>query len=330
MSARELIVLGTSSQVPTRYRNHNGYLLRWDEEGFLFDPGEGTQRQMIYAEVTVTQVTRILVTHFHGDHCLGLAGLHQRISLDRVPHEIDIHYPASGQLFYERLRHASIYHEVGKVCPRPIRGEGVIAQTNKLSIRARRLDHGVETFGYRIQEHDGRTMLPEKLEAAGVRGPMIKELIKKGSLTMPDGRVVQLSDVSLEKPGQSFALVMDTRMCEAAIELARGVDLLVCESTYLSSEEREARSHGHLTAKQAGAIAREAGVRRLVLTHFSQRYGSVKPFVEEAKSVWPEGDVVAVRDGDRVSVPKRAGEASDAAPEPAPELHPTPAEPPKP
>ncbi len=305
MSARELIVLGTSSQVPTRFRNHNGYLVRWDEEGFLFDPGEGTQRQMIYADVTVTQITRIFITHFHGDHCLGLAGLHQRISLDRVPHEVEVHYPASGQLFYERLRHASIYHDVGRIAPKPIRGEGVIAQSGKLDVSVLRLDHGVETYGYRFRERDGRTMLPEKLEVAGVRGPAIKELIKNGSLEV-DGKTVLLDDVSLFKRGQSFALVMDTRMCDNAIALAQDVDLLICESTYLSSEERDAHAHGHLTAYQAGTIAREAGVRRLVLTHFSQRYGSTKPFVEEALAAWPGGDVIAVRDGDRVPVPKRA------------------------
>lgn len=321
MSARELIVLGTSSQVPTRYRNHNGYLLRWDDEGFLFDPGEGTQRQMIYAEVTVTQVTRIFVTHFHGDHCLGLAGLHQRISLDRVPHEIEIHYPASGQLFYERLRYASIYHDVARIAPRPIRGEGVISKNGKLQVRALRLDHGVETYGYRLEEHDGRTMLPEKLEAAGVRGPAIKELIRNGKLEVGD-RTVLLDDVSLFKKGQSFALVMDTRLTDNCFELAKGVDLLVCEATYLSSEEREARSHGHMTARQAGIVAREAGVRRLVLTHFSQRYGSTRPFVEEARAEWPDGDIVAVRDGDRVPVPKRPGheDAEEPAREDAAEV----------
>ncbi len=314
MSARELIVLGTSSQVPTRYRNHNGYLLRWDDEGILFDPGEGTQRQMIYAEVTVTQITKICVTHFHGDHCLGLAGLHQRISLDRVPHAVEVHYPASGQVFYERLRHASIYHDVAKMAPRPIKGEGVLVDDGKLSLHARRLDHGVETFGYRLQERDGRTMLPDALEAAGVRGPVIKKLIREGEVSI-DGRVVRLDEVSVEKKGQSFAIVMDTRMCQNAIELARGVDLLLCEATYLSSEERDARAHGHLTARQAGIIAREAGARRLVITHFSQRYGSTKPFVEEVREVWPDADVIAVRDGDRVPVPKRLGAAVD--PEPA-------------
>ena len=104
MSAREIIALGTSSQVPTRYRNHNGYLLRWDDQGILFDPGEGTQRQMIYAEVTVTQVTKICITHFHGDHSLGLAGISQRISLDRVPHEVEVYFPKSGRKYYDRLR----------------------------------------------------------------------------------------------------------------------------------------------------------------------------------------------------------------------------------
>src|SRR5690606_26241603 len=124
----------------------------------------------------------------------------------------------------------------------------------------------------------------------------------KGELEV-DGRLVRLEDVSVEKPGQSMAFVMDTRLCDGAFELAEGVDLLVCESTYLSSEEREARDHGHMTARHAARVAHEAGARRLVLTHFSQRYGSVKPFLEEAREL--HGDVVAVRDGDRVPVPKR-------------------------
>ena len=117
MSVRELIVLGTASQVPTRYRNHNGYLLRWDDEGFLFDPGEGTQRQMIYSNVASTAITRICITHFHGDHCLGLAGISQRISLDGAPHPVHVYFPRSGQKYCDRLRRASIYHDVATVVP---------------------------------------------------------------------------------------------------------------------------------------------------------------------------------------------------------------------
>ena len=100
MGARELVVLGTASQAPTRRRNHNGYLLRWDGEGLLFDPGEGTQRQMTHAGVASSAITRICLTHFHGDHCLGLPGVVQRLSLDRVPHPVHAHHPASGQVYF--------------------------------------------------------------------------------------------------------------------------------------------------------------------------------------------------------------------------------------
>ena len=302
MSARDLVVLGTSSQVPTRYRNHNGYLLRWDDEGILFDPGEGTQRQMIYANVTTTAITRICVTHFHGDHCLGLAGMSQRISLDRVPHTIDIHYPASGQVYFERLRHASIFHDVALIEARPIRAAGPIHESKDMVLSTLPLEHGVEAWGYRLEERAKRSMLPDKLAAAGVRGPLVGKLIADGAVEV-DGRTVRLDDVSVPKPGQSFAFVMDTRLCKNAVELARGVDMLVCESTYLTEDEDKAHDHGHMTAAEAATVAREAGARLLVLTHFSQRYVEIEPFVAEAKAIFP--DVVAARDGDVIPVPKR-------------------------
>jgi ribonuclease Z len=304
VSVRELIALGTSSQVPTRYRNHNGYLLRWDAEGLLFDPGEGTQRQMIYADVTATSITRILITHFHGDHCLGLAGMSQRISLDRVPHPVHVYFPASGKVYFDRLRRASIYHEAAELVPHPITDPGVIHEDDKIRIEAKHLDHSVETFGYRLQELDRITMLPEKLEAAGIRGRAIGELQKTGQVEV-NGTVFTAADFSVPKPGQSIAFVMDTRMCPEAIELARDVDLLICESTYLSTEAREAKDNGHLTAAQAATIAKEAGARNLVLTHFSQRYQSTQPFLDEARAIFPE--VIAAKDGKRYPVPPRQG-----------------------
>ena len=106
---RELVILGTASQVPTRHRNHNGYFLRFDQHGFLFDPGEGTQRQMVRAGVSATDVTRICVTHFHGDHALGLPGILQRISLDAVPHQVTCHFPRDHAEYFDRLRHATPY-----------------------------------------------------------------------------------------------------------------------------------------------------------------------------------------------------------------------------
>lgn len=302
MSAAELVVLGTASQVPTRYRNHNGYLLTWEGEGLLFDPGEGTQRQMLLAGVSATQLTRICVTHFHGDHSLGLAGLVQRISLDGVPHEIDVHYPASGQVYWERLRHASVFLDRARLRERPIHAPGVQAEAPTYVLSARRLEHGVESWGYRVEAPARWKADPEALAARGLRGPAVGALLRHGVLDAPGGPI-RREDVATLVPGRSFAFVMDTRRCDAAIELARGVDLLVCESTYRADESREAWDRGHLTAADAADIAARAGARRLVLTHFSQRHPDVEGFLADARPGFP--DVVAARDLERIAFPTR-------------------------
>jgi ribonuclease Z len=296
VSARELVVLGTASQVPTRHRNHNGYLLLWDGQGILFDPGEGTQRQMLYAGVSAGQITRICISHFHGDHCLGLPGIVQRVSLDRVPQEIPVHYPASGQPYFDRLRRASIFQDTSRIAERPLRRPG-LQEEGALSLYALPLDHTVESWGYRLQEPDGITLDPARLEAAGIRGPAIGRLVREGSLEL-DGRRITPADVGTVRKGGSVAFVMDTRRCDNAVALARGVDLLIIESTYLQSEAREADERGHLTARSAARIAVEAGAARLVLTHFSQRHPSVAPFVEEASAL--HDDVIAAEDGARI------------------------------
>jgi ribonuclease Z len=147
-------------------------------------------------------------------------------------------------------------------------------------------------------------MIPERLSAAGVRGPAVGELMRRGEIVI-SGQTVRLEDVSEPRPGQSFALVMDTRPCGGARTLAHGVDMLVCESTYLESESHEAHDHFHMTARQAAELARDAGARRLVLTHFSQRYDDREQFLREASVV--HSDVFAADDLLRVPVPKRRG-----------------------
>ncbi|MFT7835481.1 ribonuclease Z [Saccharothrix sp. BKS2] len=293
MSPRELVVLGTAGQVPTRTRNHNGYLLRWDAEGFLFDPGEGAQRQMLLAGVAASGITRLLVTHFHGDHCLGVAGIVQRLSLDRVPHPVHAHFPAEGAHFFDRLRHATSFHDVADVREHPVTGPGVIAEGAFGVLEARRLDHPVPAYGYRVVEPDGRTVVPELLAARGIGGPAVRDL-----------EPPLLDEVSVPRRGQRFAFVMDTRLCDGAYELAEGADLLVIESTFLHADERLAAEHGHLTARQAARVAAESGVRKLVLTHFSQRYPDPEAFRAEAAEVF-DGELVVAADLDRVVMPKR-------------------------
>jgi ribonuclease Z len=301
VSSRELVVLGTASQVPTRHRNHNGYLLRWDGEGLLFDPGEGTQRQMLRAGVAAHDLNRLCVTHFHGDHSLGLAGVIQRINLDRVPHAITAHYPRSGKRFFDRLRYATAYRETVQIAEVPVDGEGgVLATTPAYTLDARKLSHPVESYGYRLVEPDGRRMLPERLAEHGIKGPDIGRIQREGTLGG-----VSLDDVSELRRGQRFAFIMDTRLCDGVYALADRVDMLVIESTFLNEDIELAVDHGHLTAGQAASVARDCGVRHLVLTHFSQRYTEPDEFERQARAAGFEGELSVAHDLMRVALPKR-------------------------
>lgn len=295
MSSRELVILGTSSQVPTRFRNHNGYFLRWDGVGFLLDPGEGTQRQMAHAGVSASQIHHVLISHFHGDHCMGMAGIFQRISLDEVPHVVHVWFPASGAVFLERLRYSSIYLDKARIELHPVAGEALRADLGGVILEGAPLEHGVESWGYAVQEPPRRHMDAEALAARGIVGPDVGRLMREGRIVVR-GQVTTLDEVSVVRPGQRFAVTMDTRPCAGAARIAAGADLLLCESTYLEADRGDAWDRFHMTAADAARLARDAGVGRLVLTHFSQRYPDTAAFVTEAAVHHP--DVVAAVDLD--------------------------------
>jgi ribonuclease Z len=325
---RELVVLGTASQTPTRSRNHNGYLLHWDEQGFLFDPGEGTQRQMLLAGVASSDVTRICVTHFHGDHCFGLPGVFSRLALDQVAHPVHCHYPASGKAEFDRLRWVPDAYAAQVLREVPAAGEAALLADEPFgTLTARRLRHRVEAYGYRIEEPPGRRMLPDRLAELGIAGPDIGRLQREGRVEVPaaDGlqgpaqeptqgaaqettqsatRTVTLEEVSVERPGQVAAFIMDTGLCDAIDALADGADLLVIEATYLAQHAQLAAEYFHLTAGQAAAAAARCHVRTLVLTHFSSRYTDMSEFEREVREHF-DGELVVAADFDRIPVPAR-------------------------
>ncbi len=286
MTVRDIIILGCSSQQPTRFRNHGAYLLRWNEEGLLFDPGEGTQRQFIFANIAPTVISRIFISHFHGDHCLGLGSILMRLNLDKVQHPIHCYYPAGGKKYFDRLRYGTMYHETITVIEHPVYAPGIVHDDGKFKIEATYLDHGVENIGWRLTEPDTRKFDHAKLEAFGVKGVMVKALQEKGVLLI-DGKEVHLEDVSWIRHGDSFAVVIDTRFCQNAIDIARGAKILLCESTYADEHQELAQKHFHLTSKQAATIAKQAGVKKLILTHFSARYLNLRNLELEAKEIFP-------------------------------------------
>lgn len=286
MSARHLTILGCSSQQPTRKRNHGAYLVRWHDEGFLFDPGEGTQRQFIFANTAPTCVTKIFVSHFHGDHCLGLGSMLMRLNLDKVSHPIHCYYPASGQIYFERLRFGTIYHQTIQIVEHPISEQGIVHEDEHFSIEAHFLEHGIDNLGWRIQEKPRRKFDKQKLSVFGIKGPIVRELEEKGEMEI-EGKKICLDDVSWIRPGDALAVTIDTLPCPAMIRLAKGAKLFLCESTYLEEHRHLAEHHHHLTALQAANLAKEAGAEKLILTHFSARYQDVEDFAKEARKVFP-------------------------------------------
>jgi len=307
MSARQLIILGTASQAPTRRRAHNGYVLRWDDQLILFDPGEGAQRQCILAGIAVARLTAVCITHFHGDHCLGLPGIIQRRALDArsspdgLP-PLPIFHPAADTDYLERMRRAAVFYDTSRVEARPVEGPGPLGRLGSTELGAEVLEHRVTTFGYRLDEPDGISLDPRRLAERGIAGPDVGLLRDRGWLDTPSGRV-GLDEVSRPRRGQSMAFIMDTALCDGARALAHGADLALCESTYLDEHRDLAARYRHLTAAQAGRMASQVGVRRLVLSHFSARYTEAGVFAQEASAY--HDDVVEAEDLGVVQVPPR-------------------------
>lgn len=302
MSPRDLTILGCSSQQPTRRRNHGAYLVRWHDEGLLFDPGEGTQRQFIFAGVAPTCVTRILITHFHGDHCLGFPSMLMRLNLDKIQHPIHCYYPASGKPYFDRMRRSTIYHDTLRIIEHPVHSQGLIHEDGRFRIEAYPLHHGVDNWAYRVSEPEVRRFSQEKLKAHGVQGPLVRLLEAEGSLTL-NGTTVSLDDVSSLHPGDVFAFVVDTLPCQGALDAARNATVLLCESTYLKEHAHLALEYLHMTAEEAALLAKKSNVRLLVLTHFSARYQELDGFGVEAGSIF--SPTVVADDLKVIPFPKR-------------------------
>jgi ribonuclease Z len=209
-----------------------------------------------------------------------------RLNLDKVTHPIHVYYPASGKKYFDRLRYGTVYHETINVVEHPVSSAGLVEDDGKFRIEATFLEHGIDNIGWRITEPDTRKFDKTKLDAHGVHGPLVTELQKTGHLDL-DGRTVTLDDVSQIRKGDALAVVIDTRSCQNAIDIARDAKVLICESTYLEEHRELAYKHFHMTAKEAALIAKEANVKKLILTHFSARYQFSKDFEVEAREIFP-------------------------------------------
>ncbi|MBI2548876.1 ribonuclease Z [Candidatus Woesearchaeota archaeon] len=277
--------LGTSCMVPTKERNHSGIFLEYGAEGILVDCGEGIQRQMKIADIKPTKVTKILISHWHGDHVLGIPGLMQTLASSEYGKTLQIYGPKGTEQHIAAMFKAFLFdckvalqvHEVN---------EGVIIEQDSFSVTALPLKHGIPCLGFRFIEADKRRIKVAAVRKLGIPdGPLLGKLQDNKSITWK-GKTYSPEELTYLVPGKKIAFVIDTEYCANAITLAQDADLLICEASYTSNLEEKAKEYHHLTAKQAGLIANRANVKKLILTHFSQRYKTTQEIEEDARDVF--------------------------------------------
>ena len=279
--------------VPTKERNQSGILISYGSEGILVDCGEGMQRQLKIAGISLTKITKILISHWHGDHVLGLPGLIQSMSASSYEKTLRIYGPvgtkrAMKMMFETFLFDRKIEIEVNEV------KKGKFFEDNDFILESSLLDHNIDTLGYNLIEKDKRKINLKFTKKLGIpEGPLLGKL-QDGKNIMWKGKKIDVDKATNIVNGKKITIISDTVPCKGADVLAKDADLLICEATYSSSLESKGEEYGHMTSKQAAELANRGQVKKLVLTHFSARYKSTHELEEDARNYFD--DVLCAKD----------------------------------
>jgi ribonuclease Z len=294
----KLTFLGTSGSAPTKKRGLPSVALEYDGGLYLFDCGEGTQRQMLLYDVNPSDLNAIFISHVHGDHVIGIAGLLRTMALNRRTRPLDIFVPKG----YEGAIRALIGFDrafMGYEIRINAVAEGAVYNGDRFSVEAFRLSHSITSYGYIFAEDDRTHFIKEKAVSLGLRGKMFSELLVKRRMRV-GGKLIRLSDVTTKEKGAKLVYVADTRPMAATAKKAAGADLLIHESTYSAELGQLAAERMHSTAADAAKIAKRAKVTRLILFHISARYKNDRKLTSEAKEIFNNSEVA--KDGLKVLI----------------------------
>ena len=276
--------LGTSSMIPTPERNHNSILISYKNHGILVDCGEGTQRQLRIARIKPSKITKLLITHWHGDHVLGIPGLIQNLAAHNYKNTLDIYGPKGSKKYLKNMLSGIVVQEKVKYEVKEL-SSGVFYK-NDFILEALPLDHITPCLAYSFKERDSRKINLGYTKKFGLtRHPLLGNL-QRGKDIVYKGKKIQASKATTLIKGKKIAIVMATAPTKNAVKIAKDSDILITEATWSKELEKFVMKRKHLTAELAAKIAKQANAKKLILTHFSQRYKDIKQLETEAKKVF--------------------------------------------
>ena len=277
--------LGTGSSVPTLRRNHPAVLLSYKAEAMLFDCGEGTQKQFRKAGISPMSVKRIFITHWHGDHILGLPGLLQTLVLNGYDKEMEVYGPKGTKQFMQKI--LEMFVHVGDIKVKVYEvSNGLVFETEDFIIFAEEMMHNARCLAYSFIEKDKTRIDKKKLRKFKLPSSPELQKLKQGKDIVVNGKKIKAKDMTYLEKGRKVSIVLDTQINDNIEKIAKDSDLLICEATYLDEDEL-AREYRHMTAKQASLIAKKSKVKKLVLMHLSQKYErKEKEFLQEARKTF--------------------------------------------
>lgn len=282
----EIIFLGTSCMVPTKERNHSSIYVNYKGEGILIDCGEGTQRQLKIAGIKPTKITKIFITHWHGDHVLGLPGLLQTMNASDYEKKLDIYGPKGTKIRFEHMFKTFLFnikfeHSINEI------KQGSL-ELKDLFVNFAELDHGIPCLGYNLIEKDRRRIKISIVKSLGIPdGPLLGELQNNKKIKWKN-KTISPKDTTYIVKGKKVSFILDTVLCNNIYDLAQDSDLLICEASYTDNLIDKADEYKHLTAKQAALIATQTNSSSLILTHLSQRYKTPEKLLEEASDIFKD------------------------------------------
>ena len=278
--------LGTSQAIPTATRNHTSILMQYNEENILIDCGEGTQRQFRKVHINPCKLTRILITHWHGDHVLGLPGLFQTLALNNYNKTLHIYGPRGTKKYINEL--FKIFLPVLKIKIEVHEVSGKFLETKDFTISALPLQHGAPTNGYMFEEKERLRIDKSKLKKLKINRKDLKKLtqLTKGKSIKINNKTITSKQLTYKTEAKKISFIFDTKICPNMNRLAKDSDLAIIEGTYLNKEAL-AKEYGHMTITQSAKTAKRNNVKQLILTHISQRYEFKEKLLEKtAKKVF--------------------------------------------